>query len=467
MGMNILLLPLLFLFQADPVTEEIDRIVARSGLGNARLGIYIASGKEGRILYRKDAGEERILASNAKVLTCAAALDRLGPGFLFETALFADREGRSATLYVTGNGDPNLSGRLFDGDPTALFRKWAGMLKRKGIRKIKGVVLCNAGFDDETRPPSWKKHPQWHWYAAPYGTFSLNDNCVDLLVGPGRPGIPAVISMTPNTSYVHLHNRTRTVSGKTSKPWGFDRKDNRNTILAWGEVSTRMKPRTYWVSIDDPYRFFGTVLLETMRAEGLQAADSVRIVSRDEAKGRAFIDRHTSRLDETLAVCMTVSQNFYAEMILRTLGKEATGFGSRENGLKAVRTFLGKIGITRYEQSDGSGLSRGNRMSARDMGRIFETMRDHPHAKVFRDALAVNGGKTGTLRKRMTDPRYLGRVRAKTGHIRGVSNLSGYVAATDGSEYVFSILVNDWKGGSPHDLQHRLCAWMMQHGEEK
>ena len=465
--MKILILPILFLFQADPVSQEIEAIVSKSGLGSAQLGIYIAESRTGRVLFEKDSQKERILASNTKILTCAAALDRLGPEFLFETALYIDREGAEATLYVSGNGDPNLSARVFDGDPTKLFRKWASELRRKGIRKIRGVVLCNRGFDQETRPPSWKKHPQWHWYAAPYGTFSLNENCVDLLVGPGRPGKSAAITSIPQTAYITLRNQTKTIQGKTSNPWGFDRKDNQNIIRAWGKISTLMKPKTYWVSIHDPYRFFGTVLLETMEAEGLSVSHSIQITQEVVAKRHTFLDRHTSTLGKSLKICLTVSQNFYAEMILRTLGKEAEGFGSRENGIKAVDSFLQKAGVRQYEQTDGSGLSRGNTMSARDIGQIFEYMGDHPHSKTFRNSLAVNGGSSGTLRKRMTSAPYKGRIQAKTGHISGVSNLSGYLTATDGTSYVFSFLMNHWKKGSPHTLQHKLCLYLVDYRKNR
>lgn len=449
---------LLFL-QDGGLREEIDKLVAGSGLKDARIGIHLYDPATDAVLYARDDGELYTLASNTKVLTCAAALDRLGPDYKFTTSLHLLRRDGGATLYVTGNGDPNLSGRFFDGDPTAVFKRWAEALRKLGIEKVDGVVLVNEGFDDETLCPGWQKYDPWWWWMAPFGTFSLNDNCIDFNIEAGPVAQAARIAIVPDTKYVTIHNKTTTVKGAPKKPWGFTRKTGTNEITFTGELAAGAKPPTNWVTIHDPYRFFGTVLLETLAAGGIATGGKVEIAAKRE-ENLVLLATHETDLATTLQVCLTVSQNFYAEMILRALGRERKGIGSRANGLQVVREFLKEVGIAQYEQSDGSGLSRENRMSPRDMTKLFRHIRGHKHAKVFTDALAVNGGETGTLKKRMKD--FAGRVHAKTGHIKGVANLSGYLRTARDGTLIFSILVNDWNDGNPDRFQDRLCEFLMR-----
>jgi D-alanyl-D-alanine carboxypeptidase/D-alanyl-D-alanine-endopeptidase (penicillin-binding protein 4) len=129
------------------------------------------------------------------------------------------------------------------------------------------------GFDDETLCPSWKQYDLWEWWAAPFGTFSLNDNCIDVKIEPGTEGAPAKITIVPDTRYVTILNKTRTVK-KSPKPWGFIRKPGTNEITFTGEIAG---PDLRWVAIHDPYQFYGTVLLETLQKSGLTAPPTIVI----------------------------------------------------------------------------------------------------------------------------------------------------------------------------------------------
>ncbi len=455
------LLFLLLFLQDRPLAEEIEKLAADHGLRGARVGIHLWSERKGEVLYAAQDGGRYTLASNTKVLTCAAALDRLGPEYKFVTNLEAELRDGTARLVIAGNGDPNISGRFFEGDPKALFKRWGKILKEKGVRRIEGVTLVNEGFDEETVCPGWAKYDAGPWWTAPFGTFSLNDNCVDVTIEPGEVGQPPKISIVPDTKFVTVRNRMQTVK-KSPKPWGFARRAGSNEIVFHGEMLAGSKPVKNWVSIHDPYAFYGAVLRETLAESGLEVAGSVERSPKSPA-GLVRIDSHSTDLAATIRVCLTVSQNFYAEMILRTLGRESKGAGTRENGLAAVREFLQRAGVTDYAQADGSGLSVDNRMAPRDLVKVFRHMAAHRHARVFRESLAANGGETGTLRRRMTAKEFAGRVRAKTGHISGVANLSGYLETASEGTIVFSILVNDWKsGGRPDPFQDRLCERILR-----
>lgn len=452
--MRVLFAALVVLLQDAGVAELVDRATRDAKLGDGKVGIVITSTKSGNRLYDKSADDPLVLASNTKLLTTAAALARLGPDFKFRTVVGVD----GGELHVFGGGDPNISGRGRDDDPCAIFKGWAAKLKEAGVARVDAIVLHAGYFDRVAIHPDWiaAKYDQDQWWCAPVGALSLNDNCVDLYYEAGeKEGDPVRITARPDTSYVTIVNRAKTVRGE-ARPFGFVRRDGTNEIVASGELPLGAKKRLAWVAIQDPAKYFGAVLKETLEREGIEAGD-VResdAFLKDHPKLRAIV-AHESDLASTIKVCNTVSQNFYAEMICKTLGASLKGEGTTAAGTAVIREFLEKeVGARDVSMSDGSGLSRGNRAPAASIHRLLEYMRTHAHAKAFVDSLASNTPEGGTLRRRMGSIK--GAVKAKTGHIDRVAALSGYLETAKGETLVFSILNNDWKGGSADRFQDRL-----------
>ena len=462
----------LFLPQEDStLSHAIERSIADSGVRDAQIAIQIFSTRANRTVFERNASVRSLLASNTKLLTCAAILDRLGPDYKFVTRLHAPapQEGATAFLVVTGTGDPHISARAFGGNPTALFERWADSLKEKGFTRVDGPIrLVVDKFTGDATPPGWKPYAknQDRWWAAVPAQFSLNDNCVDVVYRPaGEVGQPAMLDLLPRTDYVSIRNRATTVSGRAKVPFQFTRKPATNRIFFRGDLRKGRKSGTTWVAIHDPQMFFGTVLKETLEMKGIPVSGGVEIIDRKPGE-LDLLALHETDLATTLPVCLQISHNLYAEMFLLHLGWKVHGEGTRENGRKAVQSFLRKAGATDVSQEDGSGLTRNNLASPESLVNLLRHMRDHRYAKVFHNALAVNGAKIGTLRQRMTGERFAGRVHAKTGHISRVTTLSGYIESESDDTYVFSILVNLNKAGStrPADgLQDRICELLIQY----
>src|SRR6185436_17810291 len=239
-----------------------------------------------------------------------------------------------------------------------------------------------------------------------------------------------------------------------------------NTITLRGEVAGR---NLSWVAVHDPALYFGTVLKETLAQGGTEVAGPVEESpqSLDDAKGYKELAAWESDLPSTLAACNQPSQNFYAEMIFRTLGWKVKGKGTTENAVEAVREFLTKdAGLEEFSQVDGSGLTRENRAAPSEIVKLLLYMRLQKYGKVFIDSLPTNGDRRGTLKNRMLAPDLKGRVHAKTGHVGGVSTLSGYVDSVGGDTYVFSILANageQVKMGLADQMQDRICEILGRH----
>jgi D-alanyl-D-alanine carboxypeptidase/D-alanyl-D-alanine-endopeptidase (penicillin-binding protein 4) len=459
--------PILFLFLTLPLcaqekeprslAERLDAAVAGLKMKSASVGVYVASARTGQAVYGTSERAPLLLASNTKVLTTSAALCRLGPDFKFRTSVGV----LGGDLHVFGGGDPNISGRFHDDDPTAIFRDWAAKLRAAGIAKVNRLVLHTGIFDEVHLHPGWKGYELWNWWAAPFGALSLNDNCIDLRVVPAGEGQPCKVSIAPDTSFLTIVNQTRSAAKSGRTTFGFTRAAGTNTVTLRGDVGGR---GSSWVAVNDPTMFFGTVLKETLAAAGVEVAGGLEESAQriEEARGYQEVAFLESDLASTVSTCNQGSQNFYAEMIFRTLGWKMKGKGTTEASVEAVREFLTKdVGLEDFDQVDGSGLSRDNRMSAAEMVKLLLYVRRQPAGKAFIDSLPVNGDKRGTLKHRMTAPELRNRIRAKTGHVGGVSSLSGYIEAAGGETYVFSVIVNaagdQTKMGLADQMEDHLC----------
>jgi PBP4 family serine-type D-alanyl-D-alanine carboxypeptidase len=442
--------------QEKSLHDQIDALVQGLKLKGAKVGVVVYSVKANRTIYGVNERESFQLASNTKLLTTSAALCRLGADFKFRTSVGV----LGSELHVFAGGDPNLSGRFHDDDPAAIFREWGAKLKAAGVTKAGRLVLHTGIFDDVHVHPGWKSYDPWAWWAAPFGALSLNDNCVDLKVSPAGEGQPCKVSLAPDTAYVTIVNQTKSSAKSQRSTFGFTRPAESNTITLRGDVPGRA---LHWVAIHDPALYFGSVLKETLAEGGIEIAGPVEESTQpfEEAKGYKELAFWESDLASTLATCNQPSQNFYAEMIFRTLAWKVKGKGTTENGVAAVREFLTKdAGLEDVSQVDGSGLSRENRTAPAELVKLLLYMRLQRQSKVFIDSLAVNGDRKGTLKNRLLAPDLRGRVRAKTGHIGGVSSLSGYIESAGGDTYVFSILSNageQTKMGLADQMEDRIC----------
>jgi D-alanyl-D-alanine carboxypeptidase/D-alanyl-D-alanine-endopeptidase (penicillin-binding protein 4) len=151
-------------------------------------------------------------------------------------------------------------------------------------------------------------------------------------------------------------------------------------------------------------------------------------------------------LREIGTVLMKVSQNLYAETLLKAVGASRGGLGTWNSGRNAARDVLTTWGVPTdsYVMSDGSGLSRYNYVTARMLTTILEHVHSDPkHREAFVATLPI-AGKDGTISTRMRGSRAEGNAVAKTGSIANVRALSGYVRTRDGETLVFSVLTNDF-----------------------
>ncbi|MCC6573083.1 MAG: D-alanyl-D-alanine carboxypeptidase/D-alanyl-D-alanine-endopeptidase [Planctomycetes bacterium] len=391
-------------------------------------------------------------ASNMKVLTSAAALCTLGKDFEFVTRVFSRGDVKEGTLSgdlcIVGGGDPNISGRFYEGDCLKLFKDWAAKLKQAGIIKVGGDLLYDSTlFGGPAFCEGWPKDDQYvNWYCAEVSALAFNDNCVGIKVLPGKEGETGKIELSPATSYVKVVNQTKTIAGKGAVAVGIMRPRDANTFTVKGTVPEKSTwGYTDDSTVTDPALYAATVFKETLEACGIAVAGKISPFTMTSDELIKFTSRveHRAKFTDALKPVNTNSQNLHAEMLFRHVGLAYAGKGSFKTGEAGVMDFLSKQEIDHEGVVilDGSGLSAGNRVTARLMTEVLKLMARREDREVFKSSLAV-GGETGTLDKRMKDKLLKGRVFAKTGYIDGVHALSGYLDAGT-RHYAFSMLMTD------------------------
>ncbi|MCI0496415.1 D-alanyl-D-alanine carboxypeptidase/D-alanyl-D-alanine-endopeptidase, partial [candidate division KSB1 bacterium] len=159
-----------------------------------------------------------------------------------------------------------------------------------------------------------------------------------------------------------------------------------------------------------------------------------------------IIFEHSSApLWEIIDAINKMSQNLYAEILLRSLGAYFLGVGDAKHGIEVVKEFLQGIGIKtdQFLMYDGSGLSRLNMVTPTQITMLLKFMRKHENGSYFYDSLPI-AGVDGTIINRMQQTSAHGNVRAKTGYVGHVRSLSGYLSTADKEELAFSIIANNY-----------------------
>ena len=347
---------------------------------SARSGAYVYDLSDREGLFSRNSTKRRILASNTKLFTTAAALGKFGSAGRFTTEILGDRRPNSngvvrGDLYLVGGGDPSFGTNSFAerayGGGGATLEGLATAVERAGVRRVTGSVLGDESLFDSLRggPDSGYGVSTW---VGPLSALSFNR--------------------------------------------GLARENG-------SAFQTR------------PPEFAAKKLRAALRRRGIRIEGSAGVSNAGTgAREIAAVDSIT--VGRLLRLTNQVSDNFFAEILAKHLDAAPTHQGTTDGGSAAAERFASRFGATSH-LVDGSGLARGNRAAPRAVVRLLRGMYGHRGFEPYYESLA-RANERGTLSDRNTNRR----CRAKTGTISGVSALSGYCRALSGDLIAFSILMN-------------------------
>lgn len=442
----------------DQLKAELDQLFNEPAFSNAHWGVAIQSLKNGEYLYLRNPNKNFIPASNMKLFTTAAALVKLGPEFRHSTKFYVhgsiDENGvLHGDLIIAGSGDPTITGRYYNGEITKPLEFWADSIKVRNITAIDGDIIGDDNyFEEEIMGEGWAWDYQSDWYAAQISALSFNDNCINIYFAAGDTiGYSAKYQLMPETNYVQIANKVSTVRNGLEKEIIFKRKRGTNQVEIEGTIAIDSPPRRDWFSIENPTLFTTTVFKQVLESKGIHVSGSPRDIddlqqyTYQKEPAKLIFKYFSPPLGEIVETINKVSQNLYAELLLRTLGAHFCDIGDAQHGTEVIKEFLQNIGIDteQFLMYDGSGLSRLNMITPMQIVKLLRFMRKHAYGDYFYKSLPIAGGD-GTLKNRMQQTAAEGNVRAKTGYVEHVRALSGYVTTRDSEELAFSIIANNY-----------------------
>jgi len=433
-----------------------DKVMAKADVGIA----VVRLGTTPQMIYQQNADVLMTPASNLKLFTTSAALDRLGPEFKFKTRLLVKPVPGTGEVdaVIVGDGDPSFGDaellKKFNWDVDTVYKTWAAKLKERGYTKVRNVVIDDSVFDQDFVHPDWPTDQLHKRYVAGVGGMNLNANCIDFYIAPGVVGERVSFTPVPDTKYAPVDNTC--VYGNESAIW-LSRAAAYDRIILKGVARRGGTTLPVSVTVMDPPMFAAQVFSETLAASGVTM--SGRVV-RDRSF-RPFVDRnqlglisttvvaiHETPLEQVLARANKDSMNLYAESLCKRLGFAASGEGTWATGTREMGAFLQKVGVpaTSFRLVDGSGLSKTNKVTAGAIVKVLAHDFAGPNKKLYLGTLAI-AGVDGTISDQFRGTDLKGRVFAKSGYVSGVSCLSGYLHASDDQWYAFSVLINNITGG--------------------
>jgi serine-type D-Ala-D-Ala carboxypeptidase/endopeptidase (penicillin-binding protein 4) len=439
-----------------PVPAAIMQVMAAQHLPSNALSFVIVDADTGRVVMSHNPDTPRSPASTVKTVTTFAALDMLGPAFVWQTrALLHDGD-----LYLQGGGDPYIT----------LERWWSFVqdLRAQGLNSIAGdIVIDNSAFAPPKEDPgAFDGRPNRSYNVLP-DALMVNFQSIDFSVAANAETHRVDIIASPAPVNLEVDNHIRYAPGGCSGPAA--RVDFKVASPQWdrvdfsGALSPHCAQRSFARVLLQPATYaFGT-FVKFWRDSGGQFEGKLRVEATP-ADAKPLYTFESLSLGEIVRLTNKHSSNLMARHLLLTLGRERYGDpATLEKGAAAIADWSRERGfdLSGVDIDNGSGLSRATHITVLQMAKILSAAYHSPFAPEFLASLPL-AGMDGTLRSRMKNTPG-GAIRLKTGHLDGVSGVAGYVTAPAGKTYVLVSLVNNARAdfGAAEPVHAALAAWIL------
>jgi serine-type D-Ala-D-Ala carboxypeptidase/endopeptidase (penicillin-binding protein 4) len=448
--------------------ERAQRLAASTG---GEWGIYAWSIDRGEPLIAVNERTPLIPASNNKVPTAIWALDELGPDHRFHTDLLVTGPIENGVLrghvVLRGSGNPSFGYpprtgfSMFVEDPMTPLRNMAQQLAARGVRTVEGGVIGDAtAFDTIQVGPSWPTDTGGGaaQYAPRVSGLAFQRNMIWVEAHPTPGGIE--IRTNPPTDVVPVVSRVSVGGGRAMAV----RRAAEDTVRLSGTISPRLLNR-YGIGVRDPALMAADALRHALLEAGIQVQGTATTGATPE--GSTLVHQHVSiPLELMIPLLNRDSDNFFAEHLWKAAAHSALGEGSYiRGGPASALHFMHHAGVTAGEfyQFDGSGLSSLSRMSANSLVQMLVYAHQQPYSESFHRSMAIAADRDGSMNRLFNNTPAAGNLHAKTGYIRNVRTLSGYVTARNGELIAFSFLFNGANTSGARGVQESLGVLLAEY----
>jgi len=442
---------------------KIEQFIAQSGIPSSEISLYIKPLGAKEPLFTLNPDTTRTPASVIKVLTTYASLLKLGFDYRWPTYFYytgkIKRGVLKGNLYVKGMGDPTLSSGVID--------SLVEQIRQKGIRAIEGNIVIdrsffqvgkenNSGFDKNRYSP----------YNAMPDAMMFNERISKMVVDPKHHTIQ---KRSPDESYTIVNDIewvNRSCRGRYSWPRVLVREEGGTPkVRFYGKLSQKCHKQTIQKVITQPCWGFYGALVWGLKAKGIEVKGTMRL-AKVPKRAKKLFTHYSQRLEEIVSKTAKKSNNLYARQLLLFLGAQRYGApATLKKGRDAIKHILRNNGVASVNKlliDNGCGLSRRAKVTAHALADVYESAYRH-YGQRWLNTLSI-AGVDGTIKRRFRGSVVAKRAWMKTGTLKHVKNIGGYLLGRSGVRYVVVILVNSHKPNYlASQLQNRILKWLVRY----
>ena len=442
--------------------QTINNFIKKSTIPPKDISIYIKEvGENGRVIISHNVTKTRTPASVIKVLSTYAAVLKLGFDYHFPTKFYTTGDLRNGVLngdiIIKGFGDPTLNSKS--------LKEIVGNIRARGIQKITGhIVIDRSYFRVGTKDSSgFDEHPYSPYNAMP-DAMMFNERVSTICVTPNKNDISKKGADGSYKIINKLQRVNKPCKGRYSWPGvKIDKTKAMPSVLLQGKISQRCGKRNICKVVTKPYKSFYYALKDKLKEADIIVSGNMRL--RKVPQNAKLLFTHYSRsLEEIISKTAKKSNNLYARHLLLLLGAKMYGAPATvSKGRKAVENILrSKDALSHGTLSidNGSGLSRTAKLSAKILADMYDNAYTR-YGKRWMQTLSV-AGVDGTIKKRFRGTVVKNRAWMKTGTLRRVKNIGGYVKSKSGKLYTVVILTQSNRGSwRASQLQNEIIKWLV------
>jgi len=440
---------LVFICSAQTVKEKLrtafQKFEIDSQMRHAINSLYVINAKTGEVVFDKNSQIGLAPASTQKIITATASFELLGRDYRYKTILGLTADNK---LYIIPSGDPTLGSWRWDitGEQKTMQR-FISAIKKSGIKFYKAILVATDKWNSESTPDGWIWQDIGNYYGAGASGINWRENQYDIILKSGKTiGSPVEVTGTkPDLYGFHFRSDLKAAVKGTG--------DNAYIYLPVSSWQARIRgtipveQNNFIISgaLPSPEHQFIMTLIDSLGKikimEEFPHEGGPNVIRTEEKiKFTELLSETSPPLDSIIYWFLKRSINLYGEALVKTIAYEKKGFGETDTGINIVKDFWKQKGLDPEELNikDGSGLSPQNRVTTHAQVEILKYAKQQTWFPYFFDAL----------------PEF-NNMKMKSGSISDVKGFCGYQTSGDGTEYIFSFLVNNYIG-SPSGLVNKM-----------
>ena len=427
--------------------QGLQTFVQKENLTHAGISFHAIDLSTGETVAAYNEDTALIPASTMKVVTSAAALELLGPDYVFQTKLFydgkIDKKGvLKGNLYIQGMGDPTLGSDGIAREKEAFLEEWLDGMRKEGIKSVAGdIIVLDQLFGYEGVPGKWLWEDFGTDYAAGTYGISVFDNLYTLYLKSGSAGTtPVILRTEPAMPKLQFENHTITSVENNGDPYvrGVPFANKRSIH---GDIPEKQEAFAIKSDIPDPGLFLAEYFSGYLKENGIKIkgeATTARLSSQRPKSETLLAVTESVPLSEIVSVLLSRSDNHYAEHLFQIT--------QTEKGMTISEFWKNKgLNTNPLSMKDGSGLSPQDTVSARFLTDVLTYMNHENGLSANYKSLFPVAGKDGTVASFLKNTPLDGKAYIKSGSMSGIQSYAGYIEK-DGKDYAFALVVNHWNG---------------------